>query len=116
MSVIIVNDEPKVVPFRDLVKAQSITRNVYPSDDQWWEDDFKEGETSWEDREGKATSSSFTTIHHREITLIGDEGINPPGNYTQMAVVTRSKSGKPRRVIVSTGKKVEILTYLSGEK
>ncbi len=91
--------------FRKIAKGLTIERDLVPDADcsqEWWQLDFDENESSWND--------VGSSIHHREVELVGDEGINEPGKYVQTAIVLRN-DGIPYQVFVVTGKITEIYNF-----
>lgn len=100
--------------FRKITKGYTVTKELHSGADysaEWWEVDFAEGETSWGDP-NNGDGQCFTTIHHRDVEVVGAGGIIKPGVYTETAIVTRTDGdAAPIRAIIVLGKKTEIINY-----
>lgn len=66
------------------------------------------GHKWWEENDNPALYNPFLSIYTREVEETDEKGINEPGTYQQTAIVL------PNRVVVVTGKKIEILDLGAG--
>ena len=92
---------------RPFTKGLTVTRNITKKDDQWW---YDTDEVSWGDPDN-GDGQHYTTIHHRQVVIKAGH-MNPAGEYTQTAIVTRTDGdAEPVRVLLVTGLVTEIISY-----